>query len=723
MIKKLALLFLVLAATLAQAAAPDAGASSPALKPLAPEVQTARLVADVLTHYHYKPTVLDDAMSQSIFDRYLKALDPERMYFLQADIERMNAYRTSLDDAILKEDLAPVFAVFNLYARRVHERYDYARAILKDGFDFSRKEDFVFERAKEPWPKSDAEARDLWRKRVKNDWLRLKLAGKDDKGIAEVLDKRYEHSLRRIDRLKSEDVFQIFMNAYTTAIEPHTNYMGPRAAEDFDISMKLSLVGIGAALTEKDDYVMIRELIPGGPAILSGQLKVGDRIVGVAQGARGAMTDIVGWRLDDAVALIRGAADSVVVLDVVPVDAGPDGKHKLVSLVRKKITLEEQSAKKSIITLPDGKATRRIGVIALPTFYEDFEARRAGNTDYKSATRDVARLLGELKADKVDAVLLDLRNNGGGSLTEAIELTGLFVGKGPVVQQRDAKGAITVLRNTTTNIAWQGPLGVLINRGSASASEIFAAAIQDYGRGLIIGEPSFGKGTVQTMIDLDELAKNAKPKFGELKFTIAQFFRVNGGTTQLRGVTPDIAFPSAVDPDDMGESSYDNALPWMQVKPADYTPSGDLKAVAPVLLTRNEARNQKDSGFQCFEEAIAEAKRQRARNEISLNEAERRRERASQEARLAACDTDAGKDVHGAGAAQTAASGKSKAVRDDGLLADERSLAADLADEKLRKNAKDVLLDAAANILGDEVGLLQPVSLANRGKSAPAMPD
>ena len=359
--------------------------------------------------------------------------------------------------------------------------------------------------------------RELWRKRVKNDWLRLKLAGKDDKSIVEILDKRYDNFLKRIGRVKSADAFQTFMNAYTMAIEPHTNYMGPRAAEEFDISMRLSLVGIGAVLAEMDDYTTIRELVPGGPASLSGQLKIGDRIVGVAQGEGGVMTDVLGWRLDDTVALIRGAPDSVVLLDVLPADAGPDGKHKLVSLIRKTISLEEQAAKASVHSIMDGKATRRIGVISLPSFYEDFAARQKGVQDYKSATRDVARLLDELKKEKVDSVLIDLRNNGGGSLAEAVELTGLFIDKGPVVQQRNASGEISVESDTQAGVAWDGPLGVLINRGSASASEIFAAAIQDYGRGLIIGEPSFGKGTVQSMIDLDQVAKNSKPQFGELK--------------------------------------------------------------------------------------------------------------------------------------------------------------------------------------------------------------
>ena len=371
----------------------------------------------------------------------------------------------------------------------------------------------------------------------------------------------YDHILKRIGRVKGADAFQIFMNAYTMAIEPHTNYMGPRAANDFDISMRLSLVGIGAVLAELDEYTTIRELVPGGPASLSGQLKIGDRIVGVAQGASGVMTDIMGWRLDDTVALIRGAPDSVVVLDVLPADAGPDGKHKLVSLVRKTISLEEQAAKASVHSMVDGKATRRVGVISLPSFYEDFAARQRGVQDFRSATRDVARLLVDLKTKKVDSVLIDLRNNGGGSLAEAVALTGLFIDKGPVVQQRNASGEITVESDTRPGVAWDGPLGVLINRGSASASEIFAAAIQDYGRGLIIGEPSFGKGTVQSMINLDQVAKTDKPQFGELKMTVAQFFRINGGTTQLRGVKPDILFPAVTDAENFGESSYRQRTP------------------------------------------------------------------------------------------------------------------------------------------------------------------
>jgi len=701
------LLWLVFAlVTAAQGASFDAATPyPPELKPAQQEAQAARLAAHVLARYHYKGMPLDAALSEKIFDQYLKSLDSEKLFFVQADIDQLSGYRTKLGDAILKEDLTGPFAIFNLYEHRAAERFAYARTLLKKGFDFQRDESYQYAREKEAWPKTEAEVRELWRKRVKNDWLRLKLAGKDDKSIIVILDKRYDNFLKRIGRIKSADAFQTFMNAYTTAIEPHTNYMGPWAAADFDISMRLSLVGIGAVLAELDEYATIRELVPGGPAALSGELKIGDRIIGVAQGENGVMKDVMGWRLDDTVALIRGAADSVVVLDLLPADAGPDGKHKPVSLIRKTISLEAQAAKASVRTTTDGQATRRVGVITLPSFYEDFAGRQERIRDYKSATRDVARLLEELKKEKVDSVLIDLRNNGGGSLAEAVKLTGLFIDKGPVVQQRSAGGEITVESDTQAGVAWDGPLGVLINRSSASASEIFAAAIQDYGRGLIIGEPSFGKGTVQTMINLDRVAKNKKPQFGELKLTVAQFFRINGGTTQLRGVKPDILFPAISDAETFGESSFDNALPWAQIRAADYAPAGDLKALLPTLLTLHEARVKKDKDFQYLQEDIAELKLQRKKNLVSLNEAARRKERDAEEARLKSRESrsDPGRSAND----DEYAPGKGSALRDDGLRADERNLANQLAAEKVRKNAKDVLLNEAVQILGDEVGVLE----------------
>lgn len=703
-----------------QGAWAEAGTSyPPELKAAPQEAKAAHLTAELLARYHYKKVPLDDALSGKIFDQYLKVLDPEKLFFVQADIDKLSGNRTELGMGILKEDLSVPFLVFNLYEHRVAERFGYARALLKKGFDFQKVESYQYARNKVAWPQSESEIRELWRKRVKNDWLRLKLAGNDEHKSAEILDKRYGNFLKSIGRLKSEDAFQTYMNAYTMAIDPHTNYLGPRAAEDFDVSMRLSLVGIGAVLAEIDGYTTIRELVPGGPAGLSGQMKIGDRIVAVGQGKVDAMVDILGWRLDDTVAQIRGAADSVVRLDVLPADAGADGKHKLVSLTRKKISLAEQSARSSIESVVEGKTTRHIGVITLPSFYEDFAARQNGAQDYKSATRDVARLLAQLKKEKVDSVLIDLRNNGGGSLVEAVELTGLFIDKGPVVQQRNAKGEISVESDTRAGVAWDGPLGVLINRGSASASEIFAAAMQDYGRGLIIGEPSFGKGTVQSVLNLDQAAQNTKPQLGELKLTIAQFFRINGGTTQLRGVTPDILFPAVFDRQEFGESSFDNALPWVQIKAADYSPAGDLKGLLPILLTLHEARVKSDKDFQYLQQDLAELKLQRSKNLVSLNEVDRRKERDAQEARRRSRDRQGehGKVAQSGAAGKASVAGKSGDLRDDGLQANERNLAKELAAEKEQKDAKDVFLIEAAHILSDELGVLKTdVKLAARVK-------
>ena len=675
----------------------------PQLEPLKQQAQAALLSAKVLGHYSYKNVALDDHLSSQIFDNYLKELDGEKIFFLQSDIDHFADARTKLDDAILDENLSIPFGIYNLYQQRITERFTYARSLLKKGFDFNKKESYQYSRKDAPWPKSREELNDLWHKRVKNDWLRLKLAGKDKKSIVATLDKRYANTLDSLSKVNSEDIFQSFMNAYTMAIDPHTNYFGVRASEEFDISMKLSLVGIGAELNDKDEYTTIKELLAGGPAALSGKLKAGDRIVGVGQGENGPITDIMGWRIDDAVALIRGTEDSVVRLDVLPAEAGADGKHKLISLVRKKITLEKQAAKKSIIEVKDGGVIRRIGVISLPEFYQDFAARQNGDKNFKSATRDVSRLLTELKKDKVDGVLVDLRNNGGGSLDEAIELTGLFVGKGPVVQQRDSNGNITVDSDSDTAAAWNGPLGVLINRGSASASEIFAAAIQDYGRGVVIGETSFGKGTVQTVADLDQLAKNGKPEFGEVKMTIAQFFRINGGTTQLRGVTPDIKFPSMMDTKDFGESSFDNALPWSQIKAADYRPEGNLTTIVPMLIASHDKRVSHDQDFRYLQEDIAELNKIRRTNLISLNEADRRKERDAQESREKSRDKSRGDNPsHNA-----SAKAGSHAFQDDGMLSSERDFSDDLAIQNANKNAKDILLNEAAHVVSDEAGLLK----------------
>jgi len=715
----LGLAFVALSHVALAKAVPESG--DLVLKPTADQAQAALAATRILTRFHYKSMPLDATMSQHIFDRYLDALDADRLFFVQPDIDRFAPQRDKLGDAIYDEDLSVPFAIFNLYEQRVAERTAFARELLKQGFDFGKDESYRYQREKAPWPKTTAELDDLWRQRVKNDWLRLKLASKDETKIRETLDKRYANYLTRMRQLTSEDVFQTFMNGYAMSIDPHTNYLGPRASENFDMAMRLSLEGIGAVLQRDDDYTAIREIVPGGPAALSGKFKVGDRIVGVGQGTSGPITDVVGWRLDDVVDQIRGAKDTTVRLEVLPVDAGPDGKHVQIAIVRKKVALEEQAAKSSVIEVKDGETVRHVGVVTLPTFYEDFEARRRGDKDYRSATRDVAKLLTDLKKQNVDGVLIDLRNDGGGSLSEAIDLTGLFVGHGPVVQVRNAGGRIEEGRNTHTEMVWSGPLAVLVNRNSASASEIFAGAIQDYGRGVIIGENTYGKGTVQNLVDLDQMSQHEKPTFGELKMTIQQFFRVDGESTQLHGVTPDINFPVTVDYEQNGEHTYDNALAWTSIPAANYTPTSDLKSIVPMLEARHESRAAKQREWQAYSADITDWRKVRSQTTISLNEQVRRAERDEQEAKrkqrhpdlVAAPSTT--KEVKAPTPAdppknETAATPPAKGAtpaEDDGLQADERSLTTDVAEEKARKAEKDVVLQEAAHIVADIVELVR----------------
>src|SRR5487761_1977738 len=691
--------------------APRRAAAAYPLTPTPAQSEVAQLSARFLTRYSYEALPLDNAMSERVFKAYFDALDGEKLFFTQADVDRFASLRDGLDSAIWTGDMSGPFAIFNLYEQRVAERVAYARSQLAKGFDFNREESFDLDRRHAPWAKDTAALDDLWRKRVKNDWLRLKLAGQKDAEIRKTLDKRYANYLEQARELDGEDAFSTFMNAYAMANDPQTNYLGPRASENFDISMKLSLEGIGAVLERRDEYTQIREIVPGGPASRS-KLQVGDRIVGVGQGAGCPIEDVVGWRLDDVVALIRGKKDTVVRLEVLPADVGLDGKHEIITMVRKKVTIEEQAAKKKIIDIRDGDRTLKIGVIDLPTFYQDFEARRRGDPNYRSATRDVAKLLVELKKDKVDGVIVDLRNNGGGSLAEATELSGLFIGKGPIVQVRDNRGRVEE-EDSDNGRVWDGPLAVLVNRGSASASEIFAAAIQDYGRGLIIGENTYGKGTVQNLVDLDQVAQPPQGKLGELKMTIAEFFRVNGGSTQLKGVTPDVVFPQTINPKDFGESSYDNALPWSQIKPADYKPVANLKSLLPNLLMLHDARVAKSPAWQLMLDELAEARRLQDQTTVSLDYSVRERERkafdvtqATFKTREKAIDASAPAPASTAGAAAHVAPATTTAA-DDGLQANERPLKSDLAREKTRAVRRDAMLEEAAHILGDEVVMLK----------------
>ncbi|AGG87577.1 carboxy terminal-processing peptidase [Rhodanobacter denitrificans] len=668
------------------------------------EAQAAQLSARFLTRFHYDAQPLDDAMSARIYTAYFKLLDSEKVFFTQADMAKFAPLKTQLDDAIWNQDLSAPFAVFNLYVQRAVERMNYARGLLKQGFDFAADESYTFDREHADWPKDQAALDDLWRKRTKNDWLRLKLAGKDDAEIRKTLDKRYAGYIERVRQLDGQDAFQTFMTAYAETTDPHTDYLGPRAAENFDISMKLSLEGIGAVLQPRDDYTQVRELVPAGPAAKSGRIQVGDRIVGVGQGDNGPIVDVIGWRLDDVVNLIRGKKDTTVRLEVIPADVGVDGKHEMVSLVRKKVSIEEQAAKKKVVEIKDGDVTRKIGVIELPTFYSDFGARSAGDKNFKSATRDVARLLGELKHEGVQGVVVDLRNNGGGSLAEANSLTGLFIDKGPVVQVRDSKGEVEEQGDDDPGMAWSGPLAVLVNRGTASASEIFSAAIQDYHRGLIIGEPTFGKGTVQNLVDLDRFAQSdsEKPQLGELKMTIQEFFRINGGSTQLKGVTPDIAFPKNGDDKDFGESTYDNALKWTQIAPADYQAVANLNAYLPQLQQKHAERVAQSPAWKLMLDELAQYRTMRAKTAISLNFATREVERKQLEA-VQADFRARHKAIDGTDASLA----DEASSLDDGLNANERSLKSELKQEKEAKKAKDVQLNETAHILFDAIGMIK----------------
>lgn len=676
--------------------------ASEALAPTGMQGEVVALVTQLLSNsrYHYHPAALDDALSARIYDHYLEAMDRDRMYLLGPDVEQFQPLRTQLDDALRARHIQPAFDMFNVYLQRVADRTRFARAYLKEDMDFSSDDTWDYDRKDAPFAQSPEELDTLWRKRIKNDVLRLKLAGKEMDAIRETLDKRYANYESRAKAIRSEDVFQIFMNAYTSAIEPHTNYMNPRTTENFNVSMRLSLEGIGAVLQINDEEVtVIRSVVPGGPAALSGKIKPGDRIYGVGQGLEGPMVDVVGWRLDDVVDLIRGKRGTWVRLDVLPADAGPDGEHNTTPIERDKIKLEEQAARKSVVEMGEGDDAHRIGVIDLPTFYQDFEGRRRDEPDYRSATRDVARLLDELKQEQVDGIVVDLRNNGGGSLTEAVELTGLFIDTGPVVQVRDARGRVDVQRDTQPGTAWDGPLAVMVNRASASASEIFAGAIQDYGRGLIIGEPTFGKGTVQNLVDLDMFVRGNNPGFGQLKITVAQFFRVAGGSTQNRGVTPDLAFPVTLDAQDYGESTYDNALPWSQVEPARYAVQANFEPLLPLLEARHETRAGQDQEFRWWVEDVEEYRRQRAEKSVSLNEATRRAERERNEARRKAREEIRKAEGLAANDAANA---------DDGLQADERNIAAEAErEEKSKDEGPDVLAREAAHVLADAIDLLR----------------
>lgn len=601
-----------------------AGALTP-IRPSTDHIRLDQTIANLLSYYHYRQGQLDNRQSSAILDAYLDTLDPNRSYFLASDIKKFEQYRYRLDEYLQNGNLDPAYEIFNIYLRRLAERTARLQLQLKREINFNIDEKLAIDQEDTPWRRSKIELDEIWRKRLKNELLQLILAGKNYSEAKDTLNTRYEGRLRRTKQYNSEDVFQIYMNAVATSFDPHTTYFSPRASENFNIQMSLSLEGIGTVLRMEEEQISVVELVPGGPAALSGQLLPDDKIIGVGQGDDNDIVDVIGWRLDDVVELIRGPRGSVVRLQVLP--GGNMAGSKVVRLVRDKINLEKQAASSEIKTIQRGGELLRIGMITIPTFYSDFAAAQRGDANYRSTTRDVRRILGELKTQNIDGLVIDLRQNGGGSLQEAIDLTGLFIPHGPVVQVRNARGSVEVEEDADRSISYSGPMVVLVDRFSASASEIFAGAMQDYGRAVILGNPTFGKGTVQTLVDLNRFLPSADSTLGQLKLTVAKFYRINGSSTQNRGVTPDILFPSIVDSEEVGESAQDFALPWDEINPLRYVHNKSLDGLIPKLRQLHLQRSNKDPMFQAYLQDIRHTRETREQTEISLLRSKREAER------------------------------------------------------------------------------------------------
>lgn len=611
---------------LAQREGPRLAYNTTVVKPLEPldaHKGTSLTIVDQLRHNHYVKRTIDDRTSSQIFERYLELLDGGRSYFLASDTQKFERYRYTLDDALKKGNLDPAFEIFNVYRTRLADRLQFLITRMEAGvedMDFTKDEDLELDRELAPWPATMAEMDAYWQLRLKATVLSMKLNGKSLEEIGEVLAKRYRNRLHRTTQTNSEDAFQIYVNAFASTYDPHTQYFSPRTSENFNITMSLSLEGIGAVLSNQDEYTTVMRLVPAGPADKSGLIQPEDRIIAVAQGSKGKMVDVVGWRLDDVVELIRGPAGSRVQLEIIP---NGQEDSRVIQITRNTVTLEEQSAQKRLLTYERDGRTRKIGVIDVPTFYVDFKAQQRGDANYKSTTRDVHRLIEELTQEGMDGLIVDLRNNGGGSLAEANSLTGLFIKLGPTVQVKSANNRVNPYYDNDNKVAWAGPLVVLVNRLSASASEIFAGAMQDYQRGLIVGAQTFGKGTVQTLIPLNH---------GQLKLTQAKFYRISGQSTQHQGVIPDIAYPDIYDAESIGESALDGALPWDVIAPARYRRTDQpIRALVDTLKAQHQTRAGEDPEF-AYLRAITEHSRElRDDTLISLNEEKRRKEKMQED--------------------------------------------------------------------------------------------
>ena len=629
-VRKRILVTVLIAWSLSASATAPAVTAQEELAPVARHEKIGQLVTEFIQKSHYRHASVDDELSSKVLDRYIEALDNNRMYLLAADVEAFEKNRYRLDDMVRSEPLDPVFEMFEVYRTRVRQRLNFALSMLETEPDFSVDEEYIFDREELPWLETTEQLDELWRKRVKNDALGLALAEKNWEETQEVLEKRYSRFLKRMDQVKSDDVFETFMNAFAHTLDPHSSYLSPRNSEEYRIQMSLSYFGIGASLQIEDDFVMVINIIPGGPAAIDGVLQPKDRITAVAQGADGELVDVVGWRLDDVVQLIRGEADTIVRLQIMPAGELPGAEERILSLTRNQVRLEEQAAKSEVITVPRDGRDWKIGVIEVPSFYRDYRALSTGDKNYTSTTKDVKRLIGELEDQGIDGLVIDLRDNGGGHLTEATALSGLFIDNGPVVQLRNSNGRISRLDDPdpVPRVAYNGPLAVLVNRYSASASEIFAAAMQDYARGVIIGQRTFGKGTVQNLYSLDQYVRRPDDEgLGQLTLTIGKYYRVTGESTQHRGVDPDITLPSHIDATIVGESVRESALPWDTIKTTDFRPGEPLDSTISTLSASHNQRSQGDPDYQYLVEGIRDIEEIRAKKTVSLNMEKRLAER------------------------------------------------------------------------------------------------
>lgn len=662
------------------------------LKPDENQIITSLNIFEILRRHHYLKLPIDEQRSTVVFDSYLKSLDPQRSFFLQSDIDEFSPLRTQFFRLLRYGQLKQGYTIYQRYLERVQSRGEFLLSKLEQGIDkldLNSDKTLLADREKAPWPKDTAEQQELWTNQFTDDVLRLKLASKTDEDITSQLTKRYQNQLKRLNQISSEDIFQSYINAFTTSYDPHTEYMSPETAENFDINMSLSLEGIGAVLQSDNDYVKIVRLVPAGPAAKSKQLAPADRIVAVGQ-ENEELVDIIGWRLEEVVKKVRGAKGSKVELEVIPATNAPgDLTTKRVTLVREAIKLEDQAAKKSVLTLEHQGKSRKVGIIELPTFYLDFKGVRNNDPNYRSSVRDVRKLLTELKNENVEGIIVDLRNNGGGSLQEATDLTGLFLPLGPAVQVRDSNGKVAVLDDMSTGDEaakakqapiYTGPLIILVNRLSASASEIFAGAMQDYHRALIVGGQTFGKGTVQSVLPL---------KHGELKLTVAKFYRVSGQSTQHKGVVPDITYPSIIDTEQIGESSLPEAMPWDTIAPAIVRVNNPFRDVLPSLQQNHVARAKTNPDFVYYTQRTELVKKLAADKTLSLNIEKRKQQKEQAEQAFLALENT-----------RRAAKGDKALAKLDEL---EAELNKEFEENQTPKPEKDGYLVETANVLLDYI--------------------